>query len=435
MATSSTSLAKGLVDRYFDLYPDEAVRVLEELSIPEIVDILTKKKGTRASKILEKLRPEIASECLFGIHVELGSEILGSLTPERAALLLARRNETVRTEYLERLDEDLAKEIKHLLTFPPDSAARLMDPDFVCFRPEMTAKHLHAQRGSIRKKRIQYLLIVDGEGKLAGFIPIQDAFLADPSQPLARLIRGDPPSIRAISPREEVLEVLEKHRITALPVVDFEGHLIGVIRQNEIVQAVQDGALAGIQTMVGVSKDERALSTPLFSVRKRLPWLNINLLTAFLAAAVVGLFESTIAQFTALAVLLPVVAGQSGNTGAQALAVTMRGLALREVRPRHWPRLLFKEGLTGFLNGVAIAIVTGFAVLLWSQSTGLCLVIGVAMVLSMVIAGVSGASIPIILTTLGQDPAQSSSIILTTVTDVMGFLSFLGLATIFASAL
>lgn len=189
--------------------------------------------------------------------------------------------------------------------------------------------------------------------------------------------------------------------------------------------------MTDLQAMVSVSRDERALSPVFFSVRKRLPWLNINLLTAFVAAAIVGLFEDVIAQITALAVLLPVVAGQSGNTGAQALAVTMRGLALREVHPNQWLRLVLKEMGAGAINGIAIAIVTAIGVYVWSGSLGLCGVIGVAMVMSMVVAGAAGAAIPIIISAVGQDPAQSSSIVLTTVTDVIGFLSFLGLAALF----
>jgi magnesium transporter len=184
--------------------------------------------------------------------------------------------------------------------------------------------------------------------------------------------------------------------------------------------------------MVGASREERALSSPLFAVRKRLPWLQINLLTAFLAAAVVGIFEDTIAKVTALAVLLPVVAGQSGNAGAQALAVTMRGLVLREISARHWPRVLAKEAATGTLNGLAVAVTTAAGVWIWSRSTGLVAVIAAAMVISMIAAGVAGALVPVILHRLGQDPATASSIILTTVTDVVGFLSFLGIATLLA---
>jgi magnesium transporter len=187
--------------------------------------------------------------------------------------------------------------------------------------------------------------------------------------------------------------------------------------------------------MVGASRDERALSSPGFAVVKRLPWLQINLLTAFLAAAVVGLFESTIAKFTALAVLLPVVAGQSGNAGAQALAVTMRGLVLREISIRHWPRVVGKEAVVGLVNGVAVAATTALGVYIWSRSVGLVLVCAIAMVISMLAAGLAGALTPVLLRRFGQDPATSSSIILTTVTDVVGFFSFLGTATLLSGML
>jgi magnesium transporter len=188
-------------------------------------------------------------------------------------------------------------------------------------------------------------------------------------------------------------------------------------------------------TMVGASEEERALSSPLFAIRKRQPWLQVNLVTAFLAASVVGLFEQTIAQVTALAVLLPVVAGQSGNTGAQALAVTMRGLSLREVRSGQWLAVVSKEALAGAGNGVAIALTTAAAVYLWSRSTGLSLVILLSMMISMTMAGLAGAAIPMLLAAMRQDPAQSSSIILTTVTDIVGFFSFLGIATLLSSRL
>jgi magnesium transporter len=199
------------------------------------------------------------------------------------------------------------------------------------------------------------------------------------------------------------------------------------------MQVAQEQSTASAVTMVGASEDERALSSPFFAVRKRLPWLEVNLLTAFLAAAVVGVFEETIAALPALAVLLPVVAGQSGNTGAQALAVTIRGLALREIRIRHWWKVVTKEIIAGAGNGIVVALTTAVAVYFWSGSTGLALVICLSMVISMTIAGLAGAAIPMILTSLRQDPAQSSSIFLTTVTDVAGFYSFLGIATLLSA--
>jgi magnesium transporter len=232
-----------------------------------------------------------------------------------------------------------------------------------------------------------------------------------------------------------VVEKMQHDAVTDLPVIDFDGRLVGVIRQAKLASAVQQEASLDIQMMVGASRDERALSSATFAVAKRLPWLQINLLTAFLAASVVGLFESTIAKYTALAVLLPVVAGQSGNAGAQALAVTMRGLVLREISLRHWPKVVLKEVSVGLMNGLAVAATTALGVYVWSTSLGLVMVIVAAMVISMVAAGFAGALVPIMLQRFGQDPAQSSSIILTTVTDVVGFFSFLGIATLFSSLL
>jgi magnesium transporter len=277
--------------------------------------------------------------------------------------------------------------------------------------------------------------LVDENGILTGAVPLQEIVLARPNSRLGDLSAGVPASVHAMSTREEVVELLNQRRLTTLAVVDLQQRLLGVIRHDALVAAAQEEMSADIQTMVGVSKDERALSKPTFAVRKRLPWLQINLATAFLAASVVGIFEDTIARFTALAVLLPVVAGQSGNTGAQALAVTMRGLALREIRLHHWMRIALKEMSVAAINGVAVALTTAAAVYVWSQSVGLALVIMVSMIISMIAAGLSGAVIPMILTALGQDPAQSSSIILTTVTDVVGFFSFLGIATLLAGML
>jgi magnesium transporter len=265
--------------------------------------------------------------------------------------------------------------------------------------------------------------------RLIGQIEVQEMALAGAEALLADLLVPAPAAVTVTAGREEIVQLLEQHRLSDIPVVDADGRLVGVVRYDALVKAVEDEASAKLQMMVGVSKEERALSKIGFSIKKRLPWLQINLLTAFLAASVVGLFEATIAKYTALAVLLPVVAGQSGNTGAQALAVTMRGLALREITALHWPKVLWKESNVGFFNGIAVALTTSIGVWVWSGSIGLALVIGVSMVLSMIIAGIAGAAIPIVLTVLGQDPAQSSSIILTTVTDVAGFFSFLGIAT------
>jgi magnesium transporter len=436
MPTDTSQRARQIVlHSYLRLYPGEAAANMEGLPLREVVRLLEEAPPKVAVSILERLTPELAAEALTRVPAEPASSMLQNMDPSRAAALLARLDQEPRQERTTLLDPRVAAELESLMTYSEDTAGGLMDPRVTTFRPTATVRQALSRLRSLRNRRLHEIYLVDGEGRLAGLVPLQDLAVASPSQHLQAIARGVAASARATASREEVVEIMGQSHLSTLPVLDFEGRLLGVIRQGALVAAVQEEASVDIQTMVGASKEERALSPVSFAVRKRLPWLQINLGTAFLAAAVVGMFEDTIARFTALAVLLPVVAGQSGNTGAQALAVTMRGLALREVRLRHWLPVAFKELRVAALNGVAVAIVTCLGVYLWSRSAGLTVVIGVAMVMSMVMAGVAGAAIPMLLSALGQDPAQSSSIVLTTVTDIAGFLSFLGLATLFASML
>ena len=359
--------------------------------------------------------------------------MLSALDANRAAALLATMESDVQDDLLAQIDSAVAGELRELMRYPSGSAGQMMDPRVTTFRIDATVRDVVRRLRKIRARRVQDVFMVDDSDHLIGSAAIQEVLLATPETRLDSSVRKTPPSVTAFAPREEVLDVLERARARSLPVVDYDGRILGVLRQEEIIAAAEQAATADIVSMVGAGKDERALSPPFLAIRKRLPWLEINLLTAFLAAAVVGIFEGTIARFTALAVLLPVVAGQSGNTGAQALAVTMRGLALREIRLGHWLKVAVKEVIVGGLNGVAVALTTAGAVYMWSRSMGLALVIGVSMILSMTAAGLAGAVIPLILTRLRQDPAQSSSIILTTVTDVVGFFSFLGIATLLAA--
>jgi magnesium transporter len=281
-------------------------------------------------------------------------------------------------------------------------------------------------------RRVTDVMVCDDAQRLVGSVPLQALIVADPETTVEGFVQ-ETPAVTPMTPRDEVVELLERTRLASLPVVDFDRRLLGVIRHHALVRAAQADAAGDLSKMVGAAVEERALSSPVVTVKSRLPWLLINLLTAFAAAFVVGIFDATIAEMTALAVLLPVVAGQSGNTGAQALAVTARGLSLREVRVPQWFRVVRKEVAAAGFNGIVIAAVTGAAVLVWSGNPGLCAVIALSMEISMVLAALSGAVIPILLTALGRDPATASSIVLTTVTDITGFFSFLGLATVLKS--
>lgn len=435
MTVSSSRAADALTDNYFELFPDETALLLEKLQPEETVRILERSPLRRGVPGIERLTPEAAAKVLERMNPVAAVQILDALDPSRTAALLARLSPETRAPLLGGFHPRKAKELITLMSYPPDTAGSLCDTRPVTFRPETTVREALARIRSLSGRRIEDIYLVDEQGRLVGSITLQDLVRADLKVQLETIASAAPVSVPAMATREELVELLQKHRLTAVAVTDFENQLLGSIHEETLFTAVQEEASADIQTMVGASADERALSKPLFAVKKRLPWLQVNLATAFLASFVVALFEDTIARFTALAVLLPVVAGQSGNTGAQALAVTMRGLALREVRLRHWLRVELKEAIAGLANGFAVALTTSLCVWLWSKSAGLAVVIGVSMVLSMMLASISGAAVPMLLTWLGQDPAQSSSIILTTITDCVGFASFLGIATLLSSML
>jgi magnesium transporter len=416
-------------------YPTEAAPVLERLRAREVAEFLERQGAPLAADVLRRLRPDFASDVIAVLSEPSASTILQELEPSLAASLVARLDDDVRATRLASLDAGLASELQELAAYEPGVAGAMMDPRPVSFRPETPAREALTRLRAGKDKTATDVFVIDEEGRLTASISVQDLALAESGSRLEDIAMASPPAIQALAPQDEVVALAADRRVTSVPVVDVANQLVGVIRHADLLSAAELDASADLQTMVGVSRDERALSSPFLAVRKRLPWLQINLATAFLAASVVGLFENIIAQFTALAVLLPVVAGQSGNTGAQALAVTMRGLALREIRARHWFRVARKELIVAAINGIAVAVVTSIAVFIWSQSVGIAAVIGTAMICSMIIAGVSGASVPMLLIALRLDPAAASSIVLTTITDVMGFLTFLGFATLAAGAL
>lgn len=430
MAQSLEIINQSLIEIYLSRYPHEFVRKLEALSLKDILQTIVSLPLMSVTRIFERLSPGHGSEILGLLDNDLSLQVLNHLDPNRAARLLAGMNSDERQAYLDGLDPVIRKDVEVALTYPEDSAGAMMGTKIVYYTPGMRVGDALDKLRKHRKPGVRVLFLVNEEHKLQGMLEVQDLALAGNDEILGNLGKPVKAVVETMTTREEMVDIFESQRVTELPVLDFNGSLIGIVRHFTLINAAKEESSVDIQTMVGVSKDERALSKASFAVKRRLPWLQINLATAFLAATVVGFFEATIAQVTALAVLLPVVAGQSGNTGAQALAVTMRGLALREVWPRQWTTLVKKELSVGFWNGLAVALTTMAGVFIWSQSPGLCLIIGISMVISMIIASVSGAMIPVILTKAGIDPATSSSIFLTTVTDVMGFLSFLGIATL-----
>ena len=424
-----------LRQHYVEFFPAEAGQFLQSLSDDQLVEE-TSGLHSRSFEDVIDLLPPVQSVSLFdNTSTEIQQEFLVHAPPRLLLKVLLSSDEECRDKWLEPLREAERQEITRLLQFPPNSVATFMESSIGSIHLGMSVDEALHQIRVEATEQDSFAFVTDENNCFVGRVSMQDLALANGSTPIRELMDETEIAlaVRVSDPYESVAELIDDREIDALPVVDDQQRLLGVVRHEQLRDVVESDAQADLQRMVGVSVEEHALSSGTLSIRHRFPWLFINLFTAFLAAAVVGLFENLIAQFTALAVLLPVVAGQSGNAGSQAMAVAIRGLALREISIRQWFKLSSKELFVGIANGFLIALVCAGAVFLWSgQSIGLTIIIALAMVISMAVAGVAGALVPMLLSRFGQDPATASSIILTTITDVVGFFVFLGIALLLA---
>ena len=398
-----------------------------------------------AGSIFQALPVETAVRAISNLQIDFGASLLenaddsflkalaAKLDPPLAGAILMHLPEEERRRLKAHLPDDLQKKIREYLEYPEGSVGRIMTTNFLAFNQNLKAEETIAKIRALAKRRfpVSYAYVVDEDNCLRGVLNMRDLMLADPDQRLHSIIRTDVFSLHGFTDIQDAAAELARRRYFAAPVVDGENRIVGIIKAERMIQGVQEEAVQDLQKMFGAGGDEKAFSPIKFSLRKRLPWLHVNLATAFLAAAVVALFEDIIAQLTILAVFLPVVAGQGGNAGAQSLAVVMRGIVMREIPRGKVLRLIVKEGQLGALNGAVIGTVTALVAWIWHGNPYLGLVIGLGMLCNLFFAGLSGASIPLLMKRIGIDPAQSSSIILTTVTDVLGFVAFLGFAVIF----
>jgi len=384
-----------------------------------------------------RLAPPEAAALLAPLPDADLAAVLRSLSPAVAEDILLALEEDRRRAVIAAAPAEEARQWAHNFTHPADSIGRIMEPPQAVFAPHLTvAETVERIRELVKSTFVTYGFVVDENGALRGVVAMRDLLLAGQGDRLDAVMLREPFSLRPETPLLEAARQVVARHFPVYPVCDAEGRLVGIVRGRTLFeeQALEISAQPG--AMVGVEREER-LSTPWpRSLRFRHPWLQLNRVTAFVAAAVVGFFQGTIDKLVVLAVFLPVLAGQSGNTGCQALAVTLRGLTLGELRHRSGRRLVMKEALLGLLNGALVGLTAALGMYVVARSQGnpapglLAFVVFLAMVGSCFVSGLAGALIPLTLKRLGADPATASSIFLTTATDVASMGLFLGLATL-----
>jgi magnesium transporter len=404
--------------------PELSAQITHDARLETIAERLAALEETHAMALLVPLDPSIAARALKLIPAT------------RAAQLWTTASTELRTRISPHISPEYPKQWALNYTFPEGSLGRMMEPPQAVFAKAMTVRDAIANlKELIKREFITYIYIADSLNRLEGLVVMRDLLFAQPEQKLADIMMSKPFALRASGQLMDAMQqVLVKH-FPVYPVVDDEGHLLGLVRGFRLfeAQAVEISAQAG--SMVGVEKEERVSTPWLRSFRYRHPWLQLNLLTAFIAGAVVNFFQGTIDQIVVLAAFLPVLAGQSGNTGCQALAVTLRGMTLGELDRSRVSKVVAKEALLGVANGALVGLSAAVGMYLLASSQGnpnaltLSLIVLCAMVGSCCVSGLSGALVPLVLKKLGADPATASSIFLTTATDVASMGLLLSLAT------
>jgi magnesium transporter len=406
---------------------------LNPAEIRTVIDLLFRQR--RAARTLKELPHEILPEVFEAVPDQRLAEVLGRLAIDDLLEIVEWIPEERHDEVVSRLPEYKRAELHKAALYPESSAGRVMTTSFVALDEKMTAQEAIDSIRSMgsEDESVLYLYVVDDQRALAGVVPIRRLVSAPPSRSIGELMITDPVSVQAEADQEEAAELVRRYDLLAIPVTDVDGRMLGVITVDDVIDVITEEATEDMYHLAGLSEDDRVFSPAHLSARKRLPWMLLNLCTAFAAAWVVGLFERTLEQMVALAFFMPVVAGMGGNGGIQALTVITRGIALGEIEFSSGVRAAMKEFTVGLAVGAATGVLSAGVAYLWQGSPVLGLVLFLSMVITMAVAGLLGAAVPLLLKALDQDPALGSGVIVTAFTDILAFFSFLGIGTMLLS--
>lgn len=407
-------------DAFADLPDREQAEILPHLDPATAADLFSELEEDEAAEAAERLSPEELADVLDEMDPDEAADILGDMPADRRASTLAAMED--------------ADEVIPLLGHPDETAGGLMTTSYIALRRHTTAQQaIEFLRKLEPGEEVQYYLyVVDRDQRLLGVVGLRDLVVARPNATMESIMDRDLISVPVGIDQEEVARIMTRYDLAAVPVVNEANKLVGVITYDDVADVIEEEATEDIYRLANVSDSDLQVWSPIpYAVQRRLPWLYLNMFTAFLAAWVISRFEATIAQVAVLAVFQSVVAGQGGNAGTQTLAIMVRGIALGEIEFKEVWRAIAREAAIGVVHGIAVGIAVAIGAYLWRGIPVLGLIIGLAMIGNMIAAGVAGTVVPLTLKALRLDPALASAVIVTTVTDCVGFGLFLGLATLF----
>jgi magnesium transporter len=417
-AVIDSLLPADQADLVEELTDTDQVALFSHLEPADSADVLEEMEDENAAALAEMLPLADLAGILDAMEADEAADILGDLSPELAA------------EALREMEE--SQEVIPLLRYPDDTAGGLMTPAVVTLRRDWRAQEAldELRRVEPLADSVYYLFVTDAAGVLKGVVGLRDLVVAPPETAIEAMMDPNVISVPVTADQEVCARTLSRYGFLALPVEDEFGRLVGVITADDLIEVAEDEATEDMYRMVGITGEEQVWGPLRASVLKRLPWLAINMVTLFIAITVVDFFEPVIASAVVLATFLPLVSGEGGNAGSQTTTVIVRGIALGEVDEKNGLRALRKEFVAGLINGAIIGLGTGLAIYIWKGELAISMAITIAMVLNFLMAAMAGVLVPLGLKLVKVDPALASAAFVTGITDTMGFLFFLGLATL-----
>ncbi len=418
-----------LLESFIQIDPFRAAESLDKLTLSEAVSSLLKLESEDIITCINNMQYEKASQVLQRMPVKKASFILSKLNSYHSAKVFMDFSNSLKASVIKNLTKKSAKALSEALDYPVDSAGRIMHSGYITFYIGSNVRNVIKKLKTIPKKKLPpYCYVVGKDHKLLGMIKVRDLFLYPKDLKVGSIMTVKVPSVSPFTDRQELLKILKIKKYLEVPIVDNSKIMLGVVDTETLIETAEQEASEDMQILFGASADEK-ISTPItHKISKRIGWLNINLVTAFLAVIVIAFFEGLISDIPVLAVFLPVVAGQGGNAGIQTLSVVLRAIIMKEVKPRDAFKLIGKETIVSLINGVIIGLISATVIWFWQENIYLSLTIFIAMIVNMVASCLAGVIIPLSMKRLGFDPAQSSGIFITMISDVIGFASFLGCA-------
>lgn len=441
----STELVRAVEAAVAEARGDDLRGLVAELHAADLADLLTVLKRDDRRDLVGVLGDDLDPDVLIELEGQVLVDILETMAPRALALAIPELETDEAVYLLENLEEDKRERVLTLvpapdraamiegLTFPEDSAGRLMQRDFIAVPAYWTVGQVidYCRETEDLPDEFYSIYVIDPRFRPIGHVPLNRVMRTKRPVLMREILDEDGTPIPVEMDQEEVAYLFQQYRLASAPVTDSNGRLVGVITFDDAAEVLEDEAEEDMMRLSGVASETDLLDPVLRTTRTRATWLLVNLATAILASVVIALFEGTIEQIVALAVLMPIVASMGGNAGTQTLTVAVRAMATRDLTATNAMRIVGKEVTVGGINGVVFAVLMGLVAGFWFSSPGIGLVIAAAMVVNLLVAGLSGVLIPLGLQRAGVDPAVAASVFLTTVTDVIGFFAFLGLAAMF----